>query len=163
MAEGASQLADRPLFANVPSSSGPLLVRVAVGWVFVVSGLVKFLFENQGPARFAKLGLPETLAYVTGAVEVTAGTLLLVGLFVRIAALPLAAVMVSAIVTTKLPMLLGPGPEPVGAPPKTGLWAFAYQSRLDVAMLLACVFLALVGGGRWSLDARLARRRARAS
>jgi hypothetical protein len=26
--------------------------------VFVSSGLVKFLFDNQGPGRFAKIGLP---------------------------------------------------------------------------------------------------------
>jgi len=47
--------------------------------------------------------------------------------------------MVIAIVTTKLPLLFGAGPEPVAAPPKTGFWAFAYQARLDVTMLTACV------------------------
>jgi pyridoxal biosynthesis lyase PdxS len=35
-----------------------ILVRLAVGGVFLSSGLVKFLFENQGPGRFAKIGLP---------------------------------------------------------------------------------------------------------
>jgi hypothetical protein len=47
----------------------------------------------------------------------------------------------------------------VSSAPKTGFWAFAYQSRLDVTMLVACVFLAVAGAGLWSLDAFLSRRR----
>jgi hypothetical protein len=62
-------------------------------------------------------------------------------------------------VTTKVPLLFGAGPEPVAAPPRTGFWAFAYQSRLDATMLLACVYLVVIGAGLWSIDAILARRR----
>jgi len=138
-----------------------LLVRVAVGSVFISSGLVKFLFDNQGPGRFAKIGMPAApaLASFVGATEIVCGTLLLVGLFVRVAALPLVIDMVVAIVTTKLPLLFGAGPEPVAAPPKTGFWAFAYQARLDVTMLTACVFLVIAGAGLLSVDALLSRRR----
>jgi hypothetical protein len=67
--------------------------------------------------------------------------------------------MIVAIVTTKVPLLFGAGPEPVAAMPKTGFWAFAYQARLDVTMLIACGFLVAVGAGLWSLDAILSRRR----
>jgi uncharacterized membrane protein YphA (DoxX/SURF4 family) len=142
-------------------SRATLLVRVAAGGVFLSSGLVKFLFDNQGPGRFAKIGLPAAtqLAYFVGATEVVCGSLLILGLFVRLAALPLVVDMVVAIVTTKLPLLVGAGPEPVAAMPKTGFWAFAYQARLDVTMLLACVYLVTVGAGLWSIDARLSRRR----
>jgi uncharacterized membrane protein YphA (DoxX/SURF4 family) len=142
-------------------SRATLLVRVAVGGVFVVSGVVKFLFDNQGPGRFARLGLPSpgSLACFVGAVEIVCGLMLAVGLFARLAALPLAIDMVVAIVTTKLPLLFGAGPEPVAAMPKTGFWAFAYQARLDVTMLLGCAFILAVGAGVWSLDAYLARRR----
>jgi putative oxidoreductase len=138
-----------------------LLVRLAVGSVFVSSGLVKFLFDNQGPGRFAKIGLPAApaLASFVGATEIVCGTLLLAGLFVRLAALPLVVDMVVAIVTTKLPLLFGAGPEPVAASPKTGFWAFAYQARLDLTMLAACVFLVVVGAGLLSVDALLSRRR----
>lgn len=138
-----------------------LLVRLAVGGVFVSSGAVKFLFENQGAGRFGKIGLPHPheLAAFVGAMEIVCGTLVLVGLLVRLAAIPLALDMVVAIVTTKLPLLFGAGPEPVGAPPKTGVWAFAYQARLDVTMLLATLFLVAVGAGFLSLDAFLSRRR----
>jgi uncharacterized membrane protein YphA (DoxX/SURF4 family) len=138
-----------------------LLVRAAVGSVFISSGLVKFLFDNQGPGRFAKIGLPDApaLASFVGATEIVCGTLLLVGLFVRLAALPLVIDMVVAIATTKLPLLFGAGPEPVAAPPKTGFWAFAYQARLDVTMLAGCVFLVIAGAGLLSVDALLSRRR----
>ena len=138
-----------------------LLVRAAVGSVFVSSGLVKFLFDNQGPGRFAKIGLPgaPALASFVGATEIICGTLLLVGLYVRLAALPLVIDMVVAIVTTKLPLLFGVGPEPVAAPPKTGFWAFAYQARLDVTILAACVFLVVAGAGLLSVDALLSRRK----
>jgi uncharacterized membrane protein YphA (DoxX/SURF4 family) len=138
-----------------------LLVRVALGGVFLTSGLVKFLFDNQGAGRFAKIGLPDParLATFVGAVEIICGAMILAGLLVRLAALPLIVDMAVAIATTKLPLLIGPGPEPVAAMPKIGFWAFAYQARLDVTMLLGCAFLVGVGAGLWSIDAILSRRR----
>ncbi len=142
----------------VPTAMAIPLVRLATGGVFVVSGLLKFLYENQGPGRFAKIGLPTQLSGFVGTVEIFAGALLLLGLFVRLAAVPLVVDMVVAIVTTKIPLLFGTGPEPIAAPPRTGWWAFAYQARLDVTMLLACCFLFAVGAGAWSLDRLLARR-----
>ncbi len=145
-----------------PQAEGPralILLRAAVAFVFLSSGALKFLFENQGVGRFAKIGLPPQLAYFVGAVEVLGGALVLLGLFTRLAALPLVVDMLVAIATTKLPLITGPGPEPVAANPKTGLLAFAYQARLDLAMLLCCAAIALVGAGAWSLDAWLAKRR----
>ena len=144
----------------VEGSRPVVAIRAVTGAVFLVSGLLKFLFENQGVGRFTKLGLPSPalLASFVGAVELVCGALLVVGLFTRIAAIPLAIDMVVAIVTTKLPLLVGPGPEPVAAPPKVGLLAFAYQARLDMTMLVACGYLVAVGAGALSLDAWLARR-----
>ncbi|HLK35906.1 MAG TPA: DoxX family protein [Polyangiaceae bacterium] len=145
-------------------SRATFLVRLAVGSVFLSSGLVKFLFDNQGPGRFAKIGLPHApaLAAFVGTTEVVCGALVLVGLFVRLASLALVVDMMVAIATTKVPLLFGVGPEPVAAPPKTGLWAFAYQARLDVTMLLACGFLVVAGAGLLSLDELLSRRRGNA-
>ena len=152
-----------------PSAAGgtraTLLVRLAVGGVFVSSGAVKLLFENQGAGRFAKIGLPDPahLATFVGAIEIVCGALIVVGLFARLSALPLVVDMLVAIATTKVPLLVGPGPEPVAAAPKVGFWAFAYQARLDSAMLLGCVFLVATGAGLWSLDAWRAKRREAAS
>jgi len=132
-----------------------VLVRLAVGGVFFASGLIKFLYANQGAGRFARLGIPAPglMANFVGVVEIAAGLLLAVGLATRVAAIPLLVDMLVALVTSKLPLLFGPGPEPVSAAPKVGLWAFAYQARLDSTMLLSCLFLFAVGAGAWSLDA----------
>ena len=138
------------------------LGRAAAGLVFLVSGAVKFLHENQGAGRFTKLGFPEpaALAALVGAVEITCGLLLLVGLLARAAALVLALDMLVAIATTKLPLLWGAGPEPVAAPPKASVMAFLYQARLDFTMLAITAGVVLSGAGLASLDAR---RRARAT
>jgi putative oxidoreductase len=138
-------------------SRATLAMRVVVGAVFVVSGAIKFIYENAGPGRFAKIGFaaPAQVSAFVGTVEILAGSLLLLGLFVRLAAIPLIADMIVAIVTTKIPLLWGGGPEIPAAAPKSGLWAFAYQSRLDVSMLVSCVYLVVVGAGLLSLDAYL--------
>jgi uncharacterized membrane protein YphA (DoxX/SURF4 family) len=131
------------------------LIRLAVGGVFGASGLIKFLYANQGAGRFIKLGIPapEFMANFVGIVEIAAGLLLAVGLATRLAAIPLVIDMLVAIGASKLPLLFGPGPEPVAAAPKVGLWAFLYQGRLDFTMLLGCLFLLVAGAGAWSLDA----------
>src|SRR5271156_2517392 len=139
----------RPGGGSAPPAT--ILIRLAVGGVFFASGLIKFLYTNQGPGRFAKLGIPapEFMANFVGVVEIAAGLLLAVGLATRLAAIPLVFNMLVAIFTSKLPLLFGPGPEPVAAAPKIGLSAFVYQARLDSTMLLGCLFLFAVGAGAW--------------
>jgi putative oxidoreductase len=151
--QGLSRWLFRPGGGSAPPAT--ILIRLAVGGVFFSSGLIKFLYANQGAGRFAKLGIPapEFMANFVGVVEIAAGLLLAVGLATRLAAIPLVFNMLVAIGTSKFPLLFGPGPEPVAAAPKVGLWAFAYQSRLDFTMLLGCLFLFAVGAGAWSLDA----------
>ncbi|WP_394822278.1 DoxX family protein [Pendulispora albinea] len=142
-------------------SQARIALRAAVGGVFLVSGIIKLLYENQGVGRFTRIGLPlaAQLARFVSVVEIVAGGLLLVGLFTRLATVPLMVDMLVAIVTTKVPLLFGVGPEPVSAMPKIGFWAFAYQVRLDITMLCACGYLLAVGAGLWSFDALLMRRR----
>jgi putative oxidoreductase len=62
-----------------------LLIRILVGWVFLSEGIQKFLFpEALGVGRFTKIGIP--LPQLT---EIICGALLLVGLFTRLACVPL--------------------------------------------------------------------------
>ncbi|MEO9233506.1 MAG: DoxX family protein [Polyangiaceae bacterium] len=147
------------LSARDESSRSLVLVRLATGAVFLSSGIVKVLFENQGVGRFGKLGFSPAVATFVSTVEIVAGLLVILGLATRVAALSLAVDMVVAIVTTKLPILLGAPPEPINALPKLGFWAFAYQARLDVTMLVLCVAVVLAGAGAYSIDAILSRRR----
>ena len=140
-----------------------ILIRVAVGAVFVSEGIQKFLFPaDVGAGRFASIGLPlpELMGPFVGAVEVLCGALLLVGLATRLAAVPLIAIMIVAIVSTKVPILLGHdlGPFQVRSLDRYGFWSLAHESRTDFAMLLVSLFLLMVGAGRWSLDALLHRR-----
>ena len=121
-----------------------ILIRIAVGCIFLSEGIQKFLFPEQlGVGRFDKIGIPmpDILAPFVGVNEITCGILILLGLATRIAAIPLIIVMIVAIVTTKIPMLMD-----------KGFWAMAHEGRADFAMILSLCFLVAVGAGSWSLD-----------
>lgn len=122
-----------------------ILIRLMVGAVFVSEGIQKFLFAVEvGAGRFAKIGIPkpETIAPVVGGFEIACGALVLIGLFTRLAVLPLIAIMLTAIVTTKIPILMN-----------DGFWKMAHEARTDWSMLLGSLFLLIVGAGPWSIDA----------
>ena len=126
-----------------------LLVRILVGWVFVSEGIQKFVFPAQlGVGRFEKIGIPSPHVMVpfVGSVEIACGSLLLIGLFTRVAMVPLLGVILVAIATTKLPMIA-----------KTGMWSMLHEARADFSMLLGLVFLLITGAGTLSLDARMRR------
>ena len=134
------------------------LIRLMIGTVFVSEGLQKFLLPAlRGPGWFAEIGFPapEFCAYGVGGVEVVCGVLLLLGLYARWAAVPLIFIMVGALVTTKIPILLGHGLGPFAAPDLDtyGLWAMLHAARVDWAMLLGALVLAIAGAGPRSLDA----------
>jgi uncharacterized membrane protein YphA (DoxX/SURF4 family) len=68
--------------------------------------------------------------------------------------------MIMALISTKLPILVGHDVgmfHLAGDIKRTGFWTTMHESRADLTMLLACVYLLIVGAGKWSLDARLAR------
>jgi len=130
-------------------SSAIVLVRLSVAAVFLSEGVQKFLFPQAlGVGRFTTIGIPapELMAPFVAVCEIGCGALVLVGLFTRLAAIPLIIDMVVAIATTKVPILL-----------KTGFWNMAHEARTDWAMLLGALFLLLAGPGRWSVDARTGR------
>jgi|SRR5688572_4185218 len=144
--------------ANAPAAT--LLIRLVVGGVFVSEGMQKFLFPGEvGVERFATIGFPspEMVAPFVGTVEIICGTLIILGLFTRLCAIPLIGVMLTAIVSTKIPILLGY--EFLGFSLRKvsyyGLWGFMHESRTDLAMLLCSIFLLIVGAGPISIDARL--------
>ncbi len=134
------------------------LVRLMVGIVFVSEGIQKFLFPVlRGPGRFAEVGFPapQFFGYGVGLVEVLFGTLILIGLYTRWAAASLLVIVVGALVTTKLPILLGHGFGPFTVPSSDdyGFWAMMHAARIDWAMLMGLLVLAIAGAGPRSLDA----------
>lgn len=129
-----------------------VLIRILVGWVFLSEGIQKFLYPAAlGVGRFAKIGIPapQVMAPFVGGVEILFGALVVLGLFTRLATIPLLITIIVAILTTKVPFLM-----------KHGLWAALHESRADISMLLGLIFLLIVGAGSISLDARLRRRTA---
>ncbi len=140
-----------------------ILVRLLIGWVFVSEGIQKFVFpDSLGVGRFAEIGIPfpEFSAPFVGVVEIVCGALVLIGLATRVACLPLMIDMAVALLSTKIPIALGHGFWGFSLPPlpRYGLFAMAHEARTDVSMFLGALFLAMVGPGAWSVDARIARR-----
>jgi len=132
------------------AASSIVLIRILVGWVFFSEGIQKFLFPaSLGVGRFVKIGIPwpQVMAPFVGVVEIVFGTLLLIGLFTRLAAVPLIINISVAIYSTK-----------IVAYAKFGFWGTLHEARVDVSMLLGLIFLLLVGSGTLSLDARRSRR-----
>jgi putative oxidoreductase len=154
------------LCQNLIATSAPasvILIRLVVGGVFLSEGIQKFLFPGEiGVGRFVKIGIPasEIMAPFVGIVEIACGALILLGLLTRLAAIPLIIDMLVAILSTKIPILLGSGfwGFSLRNLPYYGFWGMAHESRTDFAMLLGSIFLLIVGAGAWSLDARLRRK-----
>ena len=133
-----------------------VLLRLAIGFVFITEGIQKFLApELLGAGRFTKIGIPypDIAGPFVGGVEIACGTLVLIGLLTRLSAFALVVDMLVAIAATKLPILLGYGfltfADPAG---NTGFWAAAHEARLDIAMLFGCALLMAVGPGPISFD-----------
>jgi putative oxidoreductase len=130
---------------NTTTPAAVILIRLMVGAVFLSEGIQKFLFSAEvGAGRFANIGIPapDVTAPIVGGVEIACGTLVLLGLFTRLAAVPLIVIMITAIATTKAPILHD-----------EGFWKMAHEARTDWSMLLGCVFLLIAGAGPWSIDA----------
>ena len=124
---------------NVPT----LIIRLVVGLIFLSEGLQKYITpETVGTGRFAKIGFsnPAFWAYWVGSFEIVCGILILFGLIIRFAAIPLLVVMLVAFVTTKIPILI-----------HKGFWAFAHEYRTDFAMTLLLVYLLIYGNTNKSM------------
>src|SRR5687767_855964 len=158
------------VFQRIIATSAPaavVVIRIMVGAVFLSEGIQKFLFPDEnGPGRFAKIGIPapDVMAPFVGVVEIVCGALILLGFLTRLAAIPLIVDMLVAIVSTKIPILLGYGfwGFSLRTLPYYGFWGMSHEARTDLAMLLCSMFLLIVGGGLWSIDAKRSSDRARA-
>ena len=139
---------DRLVASHAPRSV--VLIRLAVGAVFLSEGIQKFLYPAELAAgRFTRIGLPapEFLGPFVACFEIACGAAVLAGLLTRLAVVPLVTIMLVALASTKVPMLLN-----------KGFWTMAHEARTDWSMLLGSLFLLIVGAGSWSLDAVLSRR-----
>ena len=141
-----------------PPVDGPaaiILLRLMAGSVFLWEGVLKFVFPNQGVGRFTKLGFPapHLMATADAWLEIIGGTLLMLGFLTRPLAVLFVIEMLVAMASTKIPLYLGTSPLPLPpVPPQVGFWAVLHEIRSEYAQLACCLFMFLVGPGRWSLE-----------
>jgi putative oxidoreductase len=131
--ERALQLVDKISFL------GPALVRLVLAVVFINTGWGKLHSLDKVTDFFASLHIPapHLNAIVAASTEFFGGIAILVGLFTRLAALPMAFTMVIAILTAKRGDIDG----------FSTLLGFE-----EVSYLVMFVWLALAGPGPLSLD-----------
>jgi uncharacterized membrane protein YphA (DoxX/SURF4 family) len=150
----------RLLITSAPPAT--VLIRLVVGAVFFFEGILKFLYpEELGAGRFAKIGVPspEVMGPFVGGAEIVCGGLLIIGLLTRVGAVVLLIDITVAIVSTKIPILLGSGfwGFSLTKLPRYGFLTMIHEARTDLAMWFGLLFLLIVGAGRkWSLDEKLA-------
>jgi len=121
--------------------------------VFLTEGIQKFLFPAiLGVGRFEKIGFsnPDFWTYFTGTFEIICGILIIAGFLTRFASIPLIIIMVTAFITTKIPILTA-----------HGFWNFAHEYRTDFCMTMLLLFILYYGGGGFSVDNRIFRRKTR--
>ncbi len=123
----------------------PLVGRLSVGLLFVSTGWGKVHDLAKVTAFFVKLGIPAPglNAVVVGYSELICGTLLVIGLFTRLATVPLIVSMIVAILTAKLGDIHG---------------LFDLVGADEFTYLCVLVILAIIGPGALSLDHLLVRR-----
>jgi len=131
----------------------PLPLRLIVGFGFIAHGYAKLA---KGPEAFVAIvhaiGVPAPylMAWATIGIELLGGLAVLLGAFVPVVSLPMAAVLLVAIFTVHLPfgftsikLLAVTAAGPQFGPP-------GYETDL---LYLAClVALVLGGSGRWAID-----------
>ncbi len=126
---------------------GLAILRVVVGIVFLAHGLQKVLqFGIPGDAGNLEgqgVPLPLFFAVVVTLVEVLGGVALILGIFTRLVAVPLAIDMLVAMLMVHLP---------------NGFFMMNNGIELTLILLAASVALALAGSGEASLDKFLASR-----
>jgi uncharacterized membrane protein YphA (DoxX/SURF4 family) len=123
-----------------------MFIRLAVGLIFFTQGILKYIDPHMGVLRFTRIGFPypNFTAHFVGTFEIVCGFLVLLGLFTRLASIPLLIIILTAIATTKVPELWRPA---------QGFWFMVSDARTDFAMTMSLLFLISIGAGAWSLDA----------
>src|SRR5919112_71661 len=126
---------------------GRTLLRVVVGLISLAHGTQKLFGEGFDGVASMMEGLrvpaPTLAAVALVLTEVVGGAALILGLFTRLAAVPLAFSMLVATVLVHLP---------------NGFFSSSGGVEFTLLLTVACVALALTGPGEGSLDRFLARR-----
>ncbi len=148
----------KTLTAPLDGAQANILIRFVAGGIFLNEGVLKFMDPATFAAgRFLNIGLPypEVLGPFIALVETLGGLLLILGFLTRPAAAVLFINISVALFTTKIPVLLGHAYLGLSLlkVKHYGLLSMVHEARTDLALWFGCLFLVIVGPGRWSLDA----------
>lgn len=126
---------------------GPTVLRVVVGLIFLAHGGQKLLGQGfdgvVGMTEGLGIPAPAVSAVVLVLVEFVGGAALILGLFTRLFAIPLAFSTLVATILVHLP---------------NGFFSSSGGVEFTLLLMFACVALALTGPGEASLDRFLAQR-----
>ncbi len=118
-------------------STASLLLRLAIGTLFMIHGYPKLTAQRKGTGEWLKsMGFSSGFAGFAGVVEFFGGLALLLGVFTQIVALLSALWMLSTTWLAK------------GKMKKKYFGGY----ELDITLMLAALALAMLGGGIYSLD-----------
>ena len=132
---------------NTGEDNKMIFIRLIVGLIFISEGLQKYLvLKILGPGRFEDLGFSHAYfwAYFTGACEIFFGVMILIGLLTRLSSIPLLIIMITAFITTKLPLFI-----------TKGFWTFAHEYSTEFSLTILLILLIIYGGGKWSVDLKI--------
>lgn len=123
----------------------PLVARISAGVLFAQTGWGKLNNIDKVVAFFTELGIPapEFQARLVGTLELSCGTLILLGLMTRLASVPLAVIMVVALATAK-------SDEIAALSDLFGIYEYLY--------IVLFLYLIVQGAGALSLDHWLLKR-----
>ncbi len=116
------------------------IIKYIVGFVFVVSGLMKLIDDSIG-VFFTSLGLPSPIAimYLVAITEIICGILIILNKYVAQAIIPLIGIIIVAILMTKVPIM------------HNGFVQALFEARLDIVMLiLLLVLYSQYGSQKWT-------------
>lgn len=111
---------------------GLLLIRLAIGAIFLYAGLGKLSDINQTIGFFSMVGVGTGLTWAVALTETIGGALMVLGFGTRIAGLALAVIMAFAIVLVKKEM------------------GFAAM-EIDIILLVSALGIFFTGPGRYAL------------
>jgi putative oxidoreductase len=118
------------------------VLRIVVGFLFMMHGVQKLFNYPPGPAGFFPAPLFSLIGFA-GILELGGGLLILLGLFTRPVAFILSGMMAVA-------YFMGHA--------SNGFWPLANGGELAALYCFVFLYFAVAGGGQWSLDYQMRRR-----
>lgn len=105
------------------------ILRYLTGYVFIISGLMKFLSDFN--AAFTSMGIPsaELIVLIVAVTEIVCGGMIVLDYYVKQATIPLLVIIIAALLLNKVPEL------------HQGLFVFLFKARLDIVMLFILLLL----------------------